>query len=197
MKKYYCMFCLVFFVCVLSGHLAFGLDVTPVYTFPPVTTLTPLTPPPFTTLTPPPYTTPGPTQQPDIAIINVLREFQYSSTSGTVYRYYVWVERSGGSLSAASVPVSIFTGYAYSDHGVQHTTSEMAVFPQGSAISCITCSINTRPLDGGEYPLSYVISFFADPDDDIAESNENNNTWICDSVVNDCAGCIGPDECYP
>jgi hypothetical protein len=224
LKKFYTMFFVMFVFFVVIGQFSFGLEIAPLSTLPPfqaaptpipVQTAAPTrTPIPFQTLVPEgtpmhfytpaptPAPTPIPTQTPeivppDIFIINVVREFQWTGTTGTYYRYYIWLGRTGGDMSALSVRVSIFTGFAYSDHGEQSTSLVYTEFPAGSTGCCVTELINIRPLSHGEYPSSYVIGFNAHSDDQIAESDEGNNSWTCDSVIDECATCIGPDECYP
>ena len=125
------------------------------------------------------------------------KEFQSTGTSGTYYRYYIQVERIGGDLIAASIPVRINTYFAYSGSGKQNTMNLQVNFVEDSTTGIVTATININPLLNGEYPSLYIISIIVDPYDDISETNEDNNTWTCDSVVDDCANCIGPEECYP
>lgn len=202
MKKYRLIISIIFILFVVLGQLCFGLDASPVYTYPPVKPAA--TPGPFQTIipqiTPIPFNTPAPTPVPaplDISIVNVVKEFQWTSTSGTYYRYYIWVERTGGDLSAGSIPLRITASYVYPHSGNRVIMNLNATFGEGSTLSVVTQVINTNPLSGGYYPLNYILLFSADPDNDFAESNEDNNTWVCDSVIDECANCMGTEECYP
>jgi hypothetical protein len=200
------MFNKMFFVMLalftVIGQFSFGLEVAPLSTLPPLQPAS--TPIPFQTLppegTPMYYYTPSPTQTPeplDISIINVVRESVSSGTS-SYYRYYIWVGRTGGDMSAMHVAVEIYTGFSYRHHpGVIHTAYDYAYLPEGATVCFVTKLINITPRSGDEYPSGYVIAFHADPDDLIAESDEDNNSWICDSVIDECACCIGWDECQP
>lgn len=131
---------------------------------------------------------------PDFTISEVVKEFLYTSSYGSYYRYYVTVENYGGFCSDCPIKLSAVSRYSYPDHG-SDIVSDYDIFtaPNWDQSVVATFVVNEEKLSGYEYPDLFVVTFTVDADEDYRELDEENNTWSCDDVIGPCDTCVGDD----
>ncbi len=130
----------------------------------------------------------------DFTISGVAKEFLYTTTYGTYYRYHVTVSNNGGMCLDCPILVRAVSRYTYPDHRtVIDTEYEIITAPNGDGEVVVTFVVNENKLSGYQYPDLFTVTFTVDADEEYIEQDEDNNTWSCDDFIMECDTCVGED----
>jgi len=130
----------------------------------------------------------------DFTIESVVKEFLYTSSYGTYYRYHATVVNRGGSCENCQIKVKALCRYGYPNHS-SSTVSEYEIVsvPNGDQGVVVTFVVNENKLSGYQYPNLFIVTFSVDADGEYLELNEDNNTWFCDDFLSECDVCVSDD----
>ena len=131
----------------------------------------------------------------DFTITDVVKEFLYTSTYGTYYRYHVTVKNDGGLCTDCQVNVKAVSRYVYPNHNsITESEYDLITAPNGDQTEVVSFVVNENKLSGYQYPDFFLVTFTVDADENYFESDEDNNTWYCDDFNSPCDVCV-IDDC--